>query len=301
MRRRPRRSVVLVVAIAALASAAILVAVGARGHRATGDYASFKQCPLGDPATDLCLFSRTQGGAFVVGDTTVPIAKTITLQGGVHVVENEEKEILQDKFIAAGNGATLSRTPQVVPGGLRAVVDPKRLPPRLRAAFYELLAREATAVTATIELAAPASSIGIDVQNLVEAQGTALTLPVKIRLSNALLGGSCSIGSDAKPISLPLTTGELDPAGANRPIKGKVGKAKLEDDYNLTVIGGSSLVNDAFAAPRVEGCGAMPREHVAVDRAVDAALGLPVAAGHNETILNGAVQDANAAAVRASR
>jgi len=39
-------------------------------------------------------------------------------------------------------------------------------------------------VTATIELAAPASSIGIDVQDLIEAEGTALALPVKVKLSN---------------------------------------------------------------------------------------------------------------------
>jgi hypothetical protein len=297
MRRLSRRRAAIgAVALALLAG---LVTVLATGHRATDDYASFKQCPLGDSATDLCLFSQTRGGEFVVGDTTVPISKTITLQGGVHVVENEEKEILKDQFVAAQDGATLSRTPQVVPGGLRGVVDPKRLPPTLQKIYNDLINRGITEVTATIELAVPASSIGIDVQNLVEAQGTALTLPVKIKLSNAFLGGSCFIGSDANPISLPLSTGELDSPGPNRPIKGRVGRAKLEDDYNLTVISGSSLVNDAFAAPGAEGCGG--RRSLAVDRAVDAALGLPIAAGHNETILNGAVQEANAKEVRASR
>ena len=98
-----------------------LVALGVLGwavsmlvsdHGGKGDYASFKRCPLGNPETDLCLFTQTEGGEFIVGVKTVPISRTITLQGGVHVVENKEKEIVKDEFIAADDGETVSRTPQ---------------------------------------------------------------------------------------------------------------------------------------------------------------------------------------------
>jgi hypothetical protein len=292
------RWVALAAGVALIALAVLAVSLSG-GHRSSDDYASFADCPLGDPETTLCLFSQTEGGEFVAGSKTVPISRTMTLQGGVHVVENEEKEVVKDEFIAAKSGETLSRTPQPVPGGLRGVVDPGLLSPALRGAFDELLARGITEVTATIELAAPASSIGIDVQNLVEAQGMGLELPVKIELSNPFLGAACHLGSALHPISFELTTGRTDPPKATKPIKGKVGKAKLKDDYNLIVIKGSSLVNNTFAAPGAEGCG--ETHSPAVDRAVDAKLGLPAAAGHNTAILNGTLKDANAPAVKASR
>ena len=295
MRRFPRRLVLGVTALAVLAVAvAVLVLTG--GSKV--DYGQFKQCPLGNPATKLCLFTQTKGGELVAGSKTVPISTTITLQGGVHIVESKEKEIVKDEFIAAKDGETVSKTPQPVPGGLEGVVDPKRLTPALRALYKELIDRGITEVTATIELAAPASSIGIDVQDLIEAEGTALALPVKVKLSNGFLGESCYIGSNADPISLRLTTGRVDSPKPNKQIKGKVGKAKLKDDYNLTVIKGSSLVDNTFAAPAATGCGKTGAP--AIDRAIDAKLGLPAGPGHNTAILDGTLQDANAPAVRAS-
>lgn len=295
MRRFPRRLVLGVTALAVLAVAvAVLVLTG--GSKV--DYGQFKQCPLGNPATKLCLFTQTKGGELVAGSKTVPISRTITLQGGVHIVESKEKEIVKDEFIAAKDGETVSKTPQPVPGGLEGVVDPKRLTPALRALYKELIDRGITEVTATIELAAPASSIGIDVQDLIEAEGTALALPVKVKLSNGFLGESCYIGSNADPISLRLTTGRVDSPKPNKQIKGKVGKAKLKDDYNLTVIKGSSLVDNTFAAPAATGCGKTGAP--AIDRAIDAKLGLPAGPGHNTAILDGTLQDANAPAVRAS-
>jgi hypothetical protein len=278
---------------------ALGVALSVDHHAKKDDYAPFADCPLSNPETTLCLFSRSEGGEFVAGSKTVPISKTITLQGGVHVVENNEREIVKDEFIAAKNGETLSRTPQPVPGGLVGVVDPELLPRALRNAYDEFLAKGNTAVTATIELAAPASSIGIDVQNLVEAQGMGLVLPVKIKLSNPFLGADCHLGSASHPISFELTTGRTDPPKTTKPIKGKVGKAKLKDDYNLIVIKGSSLVNNTFAAPAANGCGA--RSSPAINRAVNDKLGLPAKSGHNTAILNGTLQDANAPAVKASR
>lgn len=267
-------------------------------HRLRGDYAPFGQCPLGDSATTLCLFTQTKGGEFIVGEKTVPISKTITLQGGVHVIENKEKEIVKDEFIGAKNGETLSKTPQVVPGGLLGTVDPDLLPMGLREIDDEFIDNGITDVTATIELAAPASSIGIDVQDLVEGEGAALSLPVRVKLSNAFLGESCYIGSDAHPISLPLTTGKTNPPKPNEPIKGKVGKAKFKDEYNLTTIRVSSLVNNSFAEPEAKGCGGILS--FLIDPAVNAELGLPATAGHNTAILDGTLQDANAPAVKAS-
>ncbi len=288
-------------AVAVLASLLVLgsaLLMLAPEHRPRGDYAPFGQCPLGDSATTLCLLTQTEGGEFIVGEKVVPISKTITLQGGVHVIENKEKEIVRDEFIGAKNGETLSRTPQAVPGGLLGTVDPDLLPAGLREIDNEFIDNGIANVTATIELAVPASSIDIDVQDLVEGEGAALSLPVKVKLSNAFLGESCYIGSNAHPITLPLTTGKTNPPKPNEPIKGKVGEARFKDEYNLTTIRGSSFVNNSFAEPEAKGCGGVLS--FLIDPAVNAKLGLPAAAGHNTAILSGTLQDANAPAVKAS-
>jgi hypothetical protein len=296
---KPPRAGLAVAAVAALAWTGWTLA---SNHRATRDYAPFRQCPLDDPATNLCLFTQTESGEFAVGEKTVPIDRTITLQGGVHVVENKEREIVRDQLIAASDGETLSRTPQPVPGGLRGVVDPELLTPGLRRAFDELIGGGTGAgVTATIELAGPASSIHIDIQNLIEGQGIALALPVRVRLSNAFLGTDCYIGSSRRPISLALSTGTTNPPPPNRPLAGRVGKAQFKDDYNLTIVTGSSLVDNAFAGPAVRGCGGSGSPGAAVDRAVNAELALRAPAGQNTAILDGTLRDANAPAVRASR
>jgi hypothetical protein len=296
----PRRAMVTVVAL--LASLVVLGSASsalATEHHPKGDFAPFKDCPLSNSATNFCIFAQTESGEFVVGKETVPIKSTITLQGGIHVVENEEQEVLGDEFIGAEDGNTLSKTPQSVPGGLAALVKCYEI-----SNFFERLACEVifengvTGVTATTELAAPASSIGINVTNLIGGVGTALTLPVKVKLSNPLLGESCYIGSNSAPISLPLTTGTTSPPEPNKPIKGKIGKVEFKDEFGLTIIRENSLVNNSFAAPAAEGCGGI--FSFLIDALVDVKLGLPSAAGHNTAILSGTLQDANANSVKAS-
>jgi hypothetical protein len=257
------------VGVALVVSLVVLDVASSGGRHPNHDYAPFARCPLSNPATDICIFAQTESGELQIGSKTIPITKTVTLQGGVHQDEATGKQ----EFIGMGWSNTLSITPQSIPGGLHGI---------------------AADVTATIELAAPASSIGVSTQNLIEAKGIGLSLPVKVKLSNPLFGESCYIGSDAKPIVIPLTTGSRRRSRLHGPLMGKPGHAKFEDEYNLTTIREESLISASFAAPRAEGCGGM-------DAAVNAALGLPVAAGANEAILNGTLRDANAPAVKASR
>jgi hypothetical protein len=288
--------------IAALAALLVLGSASsalATEHHPTGDFVQFNQCPLSNPATNVCLYAQTESGEFVVGKKTVPIKNTITLQGGVHVIFNEEREIVGYEFIGAENGVTLSKTPQSVPGGLAGLVKCPEI-----SNFFERLACEVifenglTGVNATTELAAPASSIGISIQNVIESAGTALTLPVKVKLDNPLLGESCYVGSDASPIVLPLTTGTTSPPKPNKPISGKLGKVELKDEFNLIVITENSLVNNSFAAPGVEGCGGI--FSFLLDPIIDSQLGVPAAAGQNTAILSGTLKDAEATAVEAS-
>jgi hypothetical protein len=261
----------LVVGVALVVSLAVLVLVSSGGHRSSPDYARFGACPLGDPSTDICIFGQIESGQLTIGSKTIPITNTVTLQGGVHQDEATGKQ----EFIGMGGSKTLSTTPQIIPGGLRGI---------------------AADVKATIESAGPASSIAMSTQNLIEAKGIGLSLPVKVKLSGGMLGESCYIGSNAHPVVIALSTGGRR-SRLHAPLTGKPGHAKFEDEYNLTTLSEESLISDSFTVPQAEGCGGVGGVFSA---RVDAVLGLPVAAG-NDAILNGTLREANAPAVRASK
>jgi hypothetical protein len=285
----------LVVAVAVMAPLAALGAASpalAAEHHPKPPFEQFKDCPLANASISNCIFAQTKGGEFKVGKKTVPIVNTITLQGGFIGTEGELK------FVAAENGETLSKTAQPVPGGLLGILAPSFLPGFLQELFNEFINKGITGVTATTELAAPASSIGLDTENLLEESGIALSLPVKVKLSNPFLGESCYIGSNSHPVVIEFTTGATSPPPPNKSIHGKAGELEGEDGFLLIRVKNNSLVNNSFAAPGVEGCGGI--FSFLIDPAVNAELGTPAAAGNNTAILNGTLETANAAAVKAS-
>jgi hypothetical protein len=265
----------------------------AAAHHPTGDYAPFAACPLSNPQTDVCFFAQAEGGELRIGQKAISIAATITMQGGIH----EDQASGRQRFIGAEGGETFSRVPQAIPGRFE-IAAPRSLPGYVRAIFDEFIDREATELTITTEFAAPPRAVQIDTQDLVEAKGGGLSLPVKIKLGNPLLGASCYIGSDADPISIPLTTGTTARAQGRPSLTGKPGHAHFKDEYNLVTLEEDALVNDSFPAPRASGCGGALA--FLVEPAINAALALPIAAGGNEAILTGTLQTANAPAVRAS-
>jgi hypothetical protein len=263
-------------------------------HHPTGDYAPFAACPLSNPQTDICFFAQAEGGELRIGQKAIPIAATITMQGGIH----EDQAGGRQQFIGAEGGETFSRVPQAIPGGRFEIAAPRSLPGYVRAIFDEFIDREATELTITTEFAAPPSAVQIDTQDLIEARGGGLSLPVEIKLGNPLLGASCYIGSDADPVLIPLTTGATARMPGRPSLTGKPGHAHFKDEYNLVTLDEDALVNDSFPAPRATGCGGALA--FLVEPAINAELALPVAAGGNEAILSGTLQTANAPAVRAS-
>jgi hypothetical protein len=274
------------VAMLALASSAF-----ATTHHPTGEYATFADCPLSNPATASCLYATTESGEFVIGKERVPIVNTITLQGGL---KNEEAG---QSFIGAEDGNTLSKTPQKVPGGLAGLVKCPEIENLIERILCEgFFENSVTGVNATTELAAPATSIGINVENLLEAKGIALSLPVKVHLENPLLGSSCYIGSNSNPVVIQLTTGTTSPPAPNKPITGSPGTLEFNPTFTIGTIKKNELVNNSFAAPKVEGCGLFG----ILNGLVNSKLGLPSAAGKNTAILKGTLKTANAAAVKAS-
>jgi hypothetical protein len=264
------RKWVLAVAMTIASSVLALSATSALAA-ATGPYEVFKNCPLSNPEVVACTYATTTSGEFIVGNKTVPIKHTVTLQGGL-ATENGTTFT----FVAPTNGTEiLSKTPQTVPGGLIGI---------------EGLGGE---VTATAELAGPASSVSLQPINLVSASGTALTLPVKLKLGNPFLGNHCYAGSNAHPIVINLTTGTTSPPPPNKPISGKPGT--VEEEEGIVTLNNNTLANNSFAAPGVEGCGLIP---FLVDPVVDLVLGVPAGEGHNTAVLNGALKVVPAELVR---
>lgn len=283
------------VGVALLASLALAPSALAKENHPKGGFAVFAQCPLANPAIELCTIANTNSGEFTIGKKTVPINKTITLQAGLKAIpETEEREL-----VAAENGETLSKTALTVPGGLFGIIAPEYLPKWLQEIINNFVNEGFSGVTETTELALPASAARLNLTSLFSASGTALKLPTKVKLNNVLLGSECYVGSASSPITLNLTTGETKPPAPNKPIKGAVGTLTFEEGTAIGVLSGGSLVDNAWSAPGAHGCGGFLLEGL-IDPAVNAELGLPSAAGHNTAILNGVLKIASAEAVRAS-
>jgi hypothetical protein len=259
----------------------------ASSHNPQGEFAQFGECPLNNANVIECILSVSNSGSFTVGKKTVPLVNPVTLQGGAYFNEAEEQI-----FVGAENGSTLSKTPQPVPGGLTGIVAPTWWPKFVQDWFNGLISEGFTGVNATVELAAPASSVKLNTQNLINAEGTTLGLPVKVKLENAILGNNCYLGSNAKPVQINFTS------GTSGGLEGSFGVISFNQEFTLVTVTGAKVVDGTFAAPGVSGCGGI--FSLFVDPLVDSVLGTPSGSGKNSAVLEGTLQDASAAAVKAS-
>jgi hypothetical protein len=232
----------------------------------------FAHCPLGNPTVTICVYSTTTSGEFKIGNSTVPIDKTIVLQGGLA----EGSPFLVD----AEGAETLSRTPLQVPGGLLGI---------------ELLGN-LTEVTATSEIAGP---VEINVPAFGLRSGAAVVLPMKVKLDNPLLGPSCYVGSDSEPMTPRLTTGTTNPPSGTAPITGSTGTLEFKGAGKISTFANNSLVDNAFPAPGANGCAGILAP--VVDLSVDLKEGLPAAAGSNVAKLTGTLEQATTTAVARQR
>ena len=266
-------------------------ALGA-SHNPKGEYAQFNECPLNNPSLFVCVRSVSSGGEFTIGKKTVPLVNPVTLTGG------QEGSGPTAQFYGAENGDTLSKTPQPVPGGLLGITAPAWWPKFLQDWFNNQINEGFTGVSATVELAGPATNIKLNTAALIFEVGTAVSLPVKIKLSNAILGSNCYIGSDSKPVVINFTSGTTAPPPPNTPIKGSHGETSFNELGTIVTLSGGTLVNNSFAAPAASGCGGI--FSFFVDPLVNSVLGTPSPAGTNTAILKGKIQTAQAQAVRES-
>jgi len=266
-RRIAIRRCALAVVAAAIASLTALTAPAMAGI--TKEFEVFKNCPYENPEVSSCIYSTTTSGEFTIGNKTVPVNKTVILQGGL---SNNTEEL-----IPATNGETLSKTPLEVPGGIIGI---------------EILG-PLTSVTATAELAGP---VLVNLANTAGRHGTAVTLPLKVKLDNPLLLNACYIGSDSEPMTPHLTTGTTSPPGPNKPIEGSPGTLSFAGHSKIAVFTGTSLVDNAFPVPGANGCAGLLS--LVVDPGVDLIVGLPAAAGKNTAVLSGSLEQSGANTVR---
>jgi hypothetical protein len=284
--------------IAALSLVVLAVALSAPGSAlASSPFERFKQCPTSFPGISQCVYDETTSGEVKLGSTAVPISKPLILQGGTLPTGEPGVSFL----LPALNGESLVKTPLNVPGGLLDLINCKEIKGEgffekgERAVCEAIFENKTTGVTATTELVATEHNPAIlNTHTLFAEKGTALTLPVRVKLDNPLLGSSCFIGSAASPLQLHLTTGTTAPPKPNEPIHGFVGELFEEGEGEILGIE-LGVVDNAFSAPAAEGCGGF--FSFLINPIVNAKLGLPLAAGKNTAILNGTVRITSASEV----
>jgi len=275
------------IAALVLASSAI-----AAPHHPTGEFAQFGDCPLSQPAVTDCIYQVITGGSVSIGKRIVPIKNPITFQGGFGGGGSEIS------FFGAEDGNTISRTPQPVPGGLFGINAPSWWPKSAQEKFNNAIDNGFTGVTATVELAAPATAIKLNTENFLLQEGVAFQMPVKVKLDNRLLGSNCYVGSNSNPMVLKLTSGTTAPPPPNTPISGSVGELSFNESFTLITIKGARIVDNSFAVPKASGCGGLLSPFI--DPLVNSLLGTPLPAGRNSSSFDMTYQDAPASVVRAS-
>jgi hypothetical protein len=275
----------LFVGVAAIASLAI-VGVPAAMATPKGAFAVFAQCPIHAAGVDGCIYSPTTSGHITLGKQEVPIVNKQVLQGGLL----EETEPFVKYLSGALNGETLTKTAQKVPGGLAGLVECDKISNFIERILCEgFFENGLTGVNAVTELAVPASSVYLNTAAEQLGEGTALHLPIKVKLENPLFGSECYIGSTKEPITLNLTTG----ATTGGPT-GKPGTQKGKEKGKILEISGVSLVSNTFTAPKATGCGVLG----ILDGLIDEKIGLP--STKNTAVLNGSVEIANSEFVEES-
>ena len=271
-----------------------LCALGLAGNasaKLTGDFTAFEQCPLTNPEASRCFYSVVEGGEIAVGAVKVPLVNPVTVQGGsTKTVEGFSS------LVGAGNGMTLSGSSQPIPGGLAFLVPSGKAPPLVKVLLKAFSGSRLNQVSATLELARPASEVQLSEIHFAEEEGVGMKLPVKVHLENPLLGSNCYIGSSTSPIVLEFTTGTTSPPPPNLPIKGSSGEVALLDEGRVLRLGGGELVDNAWSAPKASGCGGFLSP--LVTPIVNSRLGLPSPAGHNSAVLKSTISVATAVAVR---
>ncbi|QKT11581.1 hypothetical protein [Rhodococcus sp. W8901] len=199
-------------------------------------------CPVEDPAVSTCATVVVRGGDMRIGGLKVPIPDGgLKIAGGVKYGTPDPDGNFEEIFVPQMGTSGVFSNPISIPGGALGIDTPLNL----------------TQIAATVE---PVGIPSVDVLDLK------VSMPVRLKLENPLLGGSCYLGSESNPVILNLATTGNPPS---RPIGGA---------YQGAVFPNVSHTDDTFAVPAASGCGPLG----ALNWAVNLRAGTPSVAGSNE-------------------
>jgi hypothetical protein len=226
---------------------------------ASAAFPNFSDCPRSAPGAAECIDIQSLTGSLEIKGFTVPLGESLEIRGAL--TEPTEAEPASRFIPPAGTNGFFSRSIRV-PGGILGL--------ELWIPGNEVLARA--------ELAGSTSAVrfvfGLPV--------TTISLPVKVKLDNPILGSNCYIGTNSNPARINLTTGTTSPPAPNRPISGSTGTIRPEGpNSEILELLGARSVDNAFAVPGASGCGLLG----IADPLVNLRLKLPSAAGNNTMIV----------------
>lgn len=245
MRRNSR-----LVAVTIAAAVSVLLALSASASAA---FPNFSDCPRSQVI--YCVDIQSTTGSMTIKGFTVPIGDSLEIRGGI-----ADDGAGGATFVAPRGTSGVFAKPIQVPGGILGIDLPISL----------------NKVTATAALAGPPSSLRIDAGTLT------VRMPMKLLLSNPLIGPACRIGTDSAPAWVTLIVGTTSPPAPNRPISGRVGTPSFPNPTTSALMGNSN-VDNSFAIPGASYCGLGLG---LFDEIINAKLKLPSAAGNNTLIVN---------------
>lgn len=219
-------------------------------------FPDFSDCPRSTPNITGCIDIQSTSGSLDIKGFTVPLGDSFELRGALAADASNPNGV---RFVPPTGKTGVFAKPVQVPGGLLGIDFP--IP--------------GNAVTATAKLAGPVSGISVNPGTL------AVRLPLKLALTNPIIGPGCQIGSDSSPVRLNLIVGTTAPPPPNTPISGRVGTVAFNPGY--ISITGNTNVDNAFSVPGASGCGIGLG---LINAIVNAKLKLPSASGNNTIIVN---------------
>jgi hypothetical protein len=233
----------------ALVGVLAALALVAGGTVAQAVFPNFSGCTARLESTTRCIDIQNRTAAFRIKDFNIPLGESLEIRG--MITQDPETGVITFTPPTGTNGFFGRAVP--VPGGIFGI---EWLP--------------GNSVLAISELAGASSAIRINIETLE------ISLPIKVRLVNLLLGMDCHIGTNSNPIRLRLITGTTSPPPPNTPITGRVGELSIEG--TTLIFRGNVNVENSFPVPGATECGLGLG---LINSLVNLRLRLPSAAGNN--------------------
>lgn len=244
----------LSVAVGTAATTIAMVAGASTAMAAWMPFPDHSDCPRSNPDITACLQIQSRSGHLTIKGFSVPIGESLQIRGGLIPREDGSATFVPPR----GTTGVFGRDIQV-PGGILGIDLPLSI----------------NKVTARAQLAGPSSGIRISPADLT------VSMPIKLTLSNPLIGPACRIGTDSNPVRVNLITGTTTPPAPNRPITGRASDIEILPNGSYGFIGNVN-VDNSFAIPGASYCGLGLG---LFDLIINAKLKIPSAAGNNEMVI----------------